>query len=161
MATLLYRTLAACAVALAAAGLASAPAFATESHPKAKTVLKKQKAQARKDVVTNPAEPEPDITDTVAVNYNCELGNKVTIYTNDTDNEHIALRWKNRLHRLSRVGTTTGALRFENTAFGLVWIGIPAKGILLDSKQNRQLANECKSPEQSQIAANPAADKQG
>lgn len=160
MATLLNRHLAACAVALAAAGLACAPATASETHPKAKTVLKKKK-EAKKDVVTNPDEPEPDITDTVATNYSCELGNKVTIYSNDTDNEHIALRWKNRLHRLNRVGTSTGALRFENSNFGLVWIGIPAKGILLDSKQGRQLANECKSPEQSRMAANPPSDKQG
>jgi hypothetical protein len=32
--------------------------------------------------------------------------------------------------------------------YGLIWIGIPAKGMLLDSKQNRQLANECKDAEQ-------------
>jgi hypothetical protein len=36
-------------------------------------------------------------------------------------------------------------MRFENTNFRLIWIGIPSKGILLDSRLNRQLANECKS----------------
>ena len=50
---------------------------------------------------------------------------------------------------MTRVGTSTGASRFENTTFGLVWIGIPAKSMLLDSKANRQLANECKNAEQS------------
>ncbi|MEF9927680.1 MAG: hypothetical protein RR804_07565, partial [Massilia sp.] len=70
-----------------------------------------------------------------------------------TDDKHIALRWKKRLHRLSRVGTTTGANRFENRLYGLVWIGIPAKGMLLDSKQGRQLANECKDAEQAKPAA--------
>ncbi|MES1164001.1 MAG: aconitase family protein, partial [Rhizobacter sp.] len=73
--------------------------------------------------------------------FDCELGNKITIYRNEGDLAHIALRWKKRLHRLTQVGTTTGALRFENKFYGLVWIGIPAKGMLLDSKQNRQLAN--------------------
>ena len=91
---------------------------------------------------------EPNIEGTVTVEYQCELNNKVTMYRNETDDSHVALRWKNRLHRLDRVGTTTGALRFENKTFGLIWIGIPSKGILLDSKLNRQLANECKSPEQ-------------
>jgi hypothetical protein len=157
------KSFAACALAtafaLAAAGLC-APASAAsstdhETHPKAVKVLKEQakskkskkaKAEPKQEAVED--EAEPDITDTVVADYACELNNKVTIYTNEKDNGHIALRWKNRLHRLERVGTTTGALRFENTKFGLIWIGIPSKGILLDSKLNRQLANECKNAEQ-------------
>jgi hypothetical protein len=159
MAITLKQLAAACAAALAAAAVC-APASAAsptdhETHPKAVKVLKEQakskkarkaKAEAKQEVADD--EAEPDITDTVVADYACELNNKVTIYTNEKDNGHIALRWKNRLHRLDRVGTTTGALRFENTKFGLIWIGIPSKGILLDSKLNRQLANECKNAEQ-------------
>jgi membrane-bound inhibitor of C-type lysozyme len=172
MATLLPKLIAACAVALAAAGMCvPATAAATkEQHPKAEKVLK---AQAKKKpstkakagaavaataaataVAANPLEvDEPDITDTKVTEYACELNNKLTIYSNDGDDSHIALRWKTRLHRLARVGTTTGALRFENPHWGLIWIGIPSKGILLDSKLNRQLANECKNAEQSAIVA--------
>jgi len=104
---------------------------------------------------------EPDITDTIVTEFNCELGNKITIYTNENEDGHIALRWKKRVHRLSRVGTTTGAQRFENPHWGLIWIGIPAKGILLDSKLNRQLANECKNAEQAApvVAALPEEKK--
>jgi hypothetical protein len=160
MATKLNNTLAACAFALAAAGLCAAPAAsaATESnHPKAEKVLKAKAKKANKATAAAAAgaagaaaagEPEPDITGSVTTEYDCELGNKITIYTNEKDNASIALRWKKRLHRMTRVGTTTGALRFENPAFGLVWIGIPAKGMLLDSKLNRQLANECKNADQ-------------
>ncbi|MCS0591254.1 hypothetical protein ACFQ09_26180 [Massilia norwichensis] len=161
----------AAAFALAAAALC-APASAAdkdhETHPKATKVLKeKEKAKSKKAKKEEPKqevladEPEPDITDTVVADYACELNNKVTIYTNEKDSGHIALRWKNRLHRLERVGTTTGALRFENTKFGLIWIGIPSKGILLDSKQNRQLANECKNAEQAKplVAAAPSQQK--
>jgi hypothetical protein len=133
------------------AGIRRSPVH--ETHPKAVKVLKDKakskkakKEEAKQEVADD--EPEPDITDTVVADYACELNNKVTIYTNEKDSGHIALRWKNRLHRLERVGTTTGALRFENTKFGLIWIGIPSKGILLDSKLNRQLANECKNAEQ-------------
>lgn len=178
MAILLPKMIAACAVALAAA-VACAPASAAvakEKHPKAEAVLKAQakkkpskKAQAAAAaaaaaaaVAANPLEvDEPSIADTRVTEYACELGNKITIYTNETDDSHIALRWKQRLHRLSRIGTTTGALRFENPHYGLIWIGIPAKGILLDSKLNRQLANECKNAEQSAIVATaePEASK--
>jgi hypothetical protein len=172
MAITLKQIAAACAHAAAYALVAAslcAPAYAAndhESHPKAAKVLK-EKAKKAKNAKEEPQqaaaddEPEPDITDTVVAEYACELNNKVTIYTNEKDDSHIALRWKNRLHRLSRIGTTTGALRFENPKFGLIWIGIPSKGILLDSKLNRQLANECKNAEQAKplVAAGPGENK--
>jgi hypothetical protein len=169
MAITLKQFAAACAFALAAAALcapASAAPDVHETHPKATKVLK-EKAKSKKAKKEEPKqevaddEPEPDITDTVVAEYACELNNKITIYTNEKDGGHIALRWKNRLHRLERVGTTTGALRFENTKFGLIWIGIPSKGILLDSKLNRQLANECKNAEQAKplVAAAPSQQK--
>ena len=143
------------AFALAACSLCAANA--AETNPKAEKVLKAKKAKhgkGKKAVVEDEhplasTEPDPDITDTVTVDFNCELGNKVTIYTNEGDSAHMALRWKKRLHRMTRVGTSTGASRFENTTYGLVWIGIPAKSMLLDSKANRQLANECKNADQS------------
>ena len=169
MAITLKHIAAACALALAAASVcapASAAPNVHETHPKAAKVLK-EKAKSKKAKKEEPKqevvddEPEPDITDTTVAEYACELNNKITIYTNEQDSGHIALRWKNRLHRLERVGTTTGALRFENTKFGLIWIGIPSKGILLDSKLNRQLANECKNAEQAKplVAAAPSDKK--
>jgi membrane-bound inhibitor of C-type lysozyme len=147
MSTLLSKTIAACGLALAATTLCASPsAFASErKHPLARDTAK---AKAKPAAAAVPDEPEPDIRDTTVTDYNCELGNKITIYHNDNDNSHIALRWKKRLHRLTRVGTTTGANRFENSVFGLIWIGIPSKGMLLDSKLNHQLANECKTVEQ-------------
>lgn len=166
MATLSQHSLAACLIALAAASLCALPAqAATETHPKATKVLK-HKAAAKKKAADPEADdkndPEPDITDTVVKQYSCELGNKITIYTNANDDQHIALRWKNRVHRMNRVATTTGAQRFENLVYGIVWIGIPAKGILLDSKHSHQLANECKDAEQSKpMAAVAPAAKQG
>jgi membrane-bound inhibitor of C-type lysozyme len=168
MATLISNTLLALGIATAACSLVAVPALAAE--PK-KTEAKKPVAKKRPThkiplvkaapEFTIPAvqEDEPDVTDNKTIEYSCELGNKITIYHNETDDKYIALRWKKRLHRLSRVGTTTGAQRFENTNFGLIWIGIPAKGMLLDSKQNRQLANECKTAEQMKPVAIEAEPK--
>jgi len=176
MATPVKHLLAAGSFVLAALGLCAAPASAApeKNHPKAADVVKK--AQTKKSskgkkaaavvaagaagaaVAATVDEAEPDITDTKVTDYACELGNAITIYTNEKDDAHIALRWKKRLHRLERVGTTTGALRFENKNYGLIWIGIPAKGILLDSKLNRQLANECKNAEQSKPLVTAALD---
>ncbi len=152
MANLIRHSLLACGFAMAATTLCAPAAFAAEAK---KPVKAKAKAKAKikspvetEALTSSTPEDEPDVTDKNSVEYNCELGNKVTIYSNDADTTTIALRWKKRLHRLLRIGTTTGAQRFENTNFGLTWIGIPSKGMLLDSKLNRQLANECKNAEQ-------------
>lgn len=165
--TIFSASLVLAALTLCAAPASALPSSATaaKSHPKAADVLKSTgkaaPARSKKALAAAAAaasagaasaaavnEAEPDITGTKVSEYACELGNKITIYTNEQDDAHIALRWKKRLHRLARIGTTTGALRFENPNYGLVWIGIPAKGILLDSKLNRQLANECKNADQ-------------
>ena len=162
MTKLISNSLLACGLALAAASLAahaapvaeakaakSAKPSAAKARPAViKTALRKPQADEEPGPTAVVPEAEPDITGSAVTQYSCELGNTVTIYTNEVDTASIALRWKKRLHRLTRIGTTTGAKRFENKNVGLTWIGIPAKGLLLDSRLNRQLANECKSPEQ-------------
>ena len=151
----LSKLLLACSIALASLTLA-ASAHATEATDAAKKPAKTKTAKAAKAApvkAPNEEADEPATEGSAVTDFDCELGNKITIYQNASDEEHIALRWKKRLHRLTRIGTTTGAQRFENHLYGLVWIGIPAKGMLLDSKQNRQLANECKTSEQKSAAA--------
>jgi hypothetical protein len=154
----------ACSLALASLTLAAgahaddAPAKKTVKKTVAKTTKKAAAKPAAEPKAPNEEEDEPVITDTAATDFDCELGNKITIYQNAGDDSHIALRWKKRLHRLTRVGTTTGANRFENKLYGLIWIGIPAKGMLLDSKQNRQLANECRDAEQMKPVSTAAGE---
>lgn len=133
--------------AFLAVGLCAAPAaYAADKKVVAKKAPAKKKAEPKVEEETGPS--EADDGDTVTTEYRCELGNTLTIFQHDGDDTHIALRWKKRIHRLDRVGTTTGAQRFQNATFGLIWIGIPSKGMLLDAKLNRQLANECKNADQ-------------
>jgi hypothetical protein len=130
-----------------------------------KTHKKLAPKSASKHKAAKPAEKPTAVLDDDGKEFNaagesvtevaCELGNKLTLYRNAEDTDHLALRWKQRVHRMTRVSTTTGANRFENDRFGLVWIGIPAKGMLLDSKHGQQLANECKDAEQ--MAPKPVA----
>ncbi|MCG2583093.1 hypothetical protein [Massilia sp. TS11] len=131
--------------AAAALLLAISPAFAAG----------KVKPKAAEKKIEKPAD-EPEVAGQHKTEYTCELGNFVTIFHKEGEEQQIALRWQKRLHAMQRVATTTGAIRFENPEQGLVWIGIPAKGILLDSKAGRQLANECKSPEQQKRATTTA-----
>jgi hypothetical protein len=150
----------ACSLTLGAMTLCLSPFAQANEDTKAKKSVKHKTAKAMPAPVkaADPEEDEPDTTGSISMDFNCELGNQVTVFANATDDSHIALRWKKRVHRLTRVGTSTGAQRFENGRYGLVWIGIPAKSMLLDSKQGRQLANECKNTQQVQaeISAQPA-----
>jgi len=130
----------------------AAHAEIAKNKAKASSKASKTSAHAAKDE----EEAEPDVQLHASTDYKCELGNSLTMYSNADDPQHIAMRWKKRLYRLSRVETTTGANRFENPKAGFVWIGIPAKGLLLDSRKGLQLANECKT--QQQILAESSAN---
>lgn len=146
----------ACSLALASLTLAAS----AQAEVKKPVKHKVAKAEAAAPRTGDEDADEPTVTGATVVDFDCELGNKITLYKNDADDSHIALRWKKRLMRLTRVGTTTGAQRFENKLLGLVWIGIPAKSMLLDSKGGHQLANECRNAEQNKTVglAAPAAD---
>jgi hypothetical protein len=127
----------------------------------ATTTKKTVKKGSSKKVAPAPIQLDdgtPDTQDAIHTEYSCEAGNKVSIYHKNDDVEHISLRWKQQLLRLTRVETSTGAHRFESLKHGLVWIGIPAKGILLDSSKGRQLANECKSAEQAQLSSQTSSN---
>jgi len=145
------KTLSAFAFLIAGLACGISPAMAENAPsspaPSAKKALVKKAPAAKKEAHAED-DDEPEVKGMHSTAFDCELGNKLTIYRDTNDDQQIALHWNKRMHRMMRVGTTTGAHRFENVKTGLVWIGIPAKGMLLDSKKGKQLANECKSPEQ-------------
>lgn len=142
------KTLSALVLFAAAIAVGMTPASAQNTAPAAKeTTARKKPAPAKKNAAVDEDDKEPDVSAATTTDFTCDHGNKLTIYRNAEDGKHIALRWKKRLLRLTRVATTTGANRFENVKNGWVWIDIPTKGMLLDSKKGQQLANECKSRE--------------
>ncbi|MDF3034746.1 MAG: hypothetical protein K0S28_20, partial [Paucimonas sp.] len=114
--------------------------------------FKKTKPAKVENTLLSDDSAELDTTSLSAMELNCELGRKMTVYRKSKDEGQIAVRWKEKLLRFLRVDTQTGAHRYENEKHGLVWIGIPGKSMLLDSKNGRQLANECMNAEQAQEA---------
>lgn len=83
-----------------------------------------------------------------ASQFNCELGDKITVYKNPADDSFVNVQWRNQTYRMERATTTTGAHRYESKKAGLVYISIPAKSMLFDSAKGRQLANECRNSDQ-------------
>jgi hypothetical protein len=74
--------------------------------------------------------------------FQCDIGRSVTVSAKDDNN--VDLNWQGKMYALAKVPTSSGAMRFEDKTSGLVWIQIPAKSMLMDSKAGRQLAQDCK-----------------
>ncbi len=76
--------------------------------------------------------------------FHCDLNRRVEIRQVADDRRSAIVYWERRNYTMQLVATQTGALRLEDKTSGLTWISIPGKSMLLDTKQGRQLANECR-----------------
>jgi len=76
--------------------------------------------------------------------YKCELNRTVNVRHVEEDLRTAVVNWNKRDYTMKAVNTSSGALRYEDVASGLVWIVITGKSMLLDTKLGRQLANECR-----------------
>lgn len=78
--------------------------------------------------------------------YNCEHRVRLQVEreTRDRVTQRIRLVWNGSSYRLERDPSYSGLPRFADSVSGLVWIDLPWKGLLLDGKSNKPLANECR-----------------
>lgn len=135
----------------ASIALAMSHATAETAAPTAKKVVKKtvKKSSAKKTAEhADEADADADVTGSIVTEYGCAGGRQITVFRNPSDPNNVAIRWGNRISTMKRIETDSGAERLEHEKRGLVFIGIPAKAMLLDVKNGRQLANDCMSPEQ-------------
>ena len=56
-------------------------------------------------------------------------------------------------YRLRPVETSTGAIRLEDRAQGVVWLQLANKSILLNQRQGRRLLDDCANAVQQAVAA--------
>ncbi|MBN8442160.1 MAG: hypothetical protein J0M28_10750 [Thauera sp.] len=78
--------------------------------------------------------------------YRCELGVKLHIgrEVRDKVNHRIQLGWNGHTYSMERDPSNSGLPRFEDAAKSLVWIDLPWKGLLLDGRTQKPIANECR-----------------
>lgn len=85
-------------------------------------------------------------------NLPCELGQTVTLLAEPGQAGYFSLAIGKARYRLSPELTTTGAVRLEDKAAGIVWLQLANKSMLMNQKLGRRLADECMSPIQLQVA---------
>lgn len=76
--------------------------------------------------------------------YRCELNQSVHFAKVSADQKSAVLKWGKRDYQMKSVGTSTGAIRYEDKASGMVWLMIAGKSMLLNQKQGQRLADECR-----------------
>ncbi len=82
----------------------------------------------------------------------CELGQTVVLLADPGSAGYFNLQIGKARYRMAPELTTTGAVRLEDKAAGIVWLQLANKSMLMNQKQGKRMADECKSIQQIQIA---------
>jgi hypothetical protein len=133
-----------------------------KTAPTKHTVVKpKAKAAKLAPLAAAPMVPSPvadaKVQDTVAGQVHtghmaCELGNAVTVTPDPQQPAHFIVQMKKNTYHMSPVATTTGAVRLEDAQAGAMWLQLPHKSMLMNSKLGQRMADECQSEQQAAVA---------
>jgi hypothetical protein len=82
----------------------------------------------------------------------CELGNSVTVTPDPQQPARFIVQMKKNMYHMTPVETTTGAVRLEDAQAGAMWLQLPNKSMLMNSKLGQRMADECQSDHQVNVA---------
>ena len=82
----------------------------------------------------------------------CELGNSVTVTSDPQQPARFIVQMKKFTYHMTPVETTTGAVRLEDPQAGAMWLQLPNKSMLMNSKLGQRMADECQSEHQTAVA---------
>jgi hypothetical protein len=144
--------------------------FAFSAEPSAKQMAKtpaKSKAAAKtawvkaEPLAVVPMQPSPvpdvKVQQTVAGEVHtglmvCELGNTVTVTADPHQPTRFIVQMKKNTYHMNPVETTTGAVRLEDAQAGAMWLQLPNKSMLMNSKLGQRMADECQNDHQASVA---------
>ena len=103
-------------------------------------------------VVSNANTPAPEAGEVHTGRMVCELGNSVTVTPDPQQPARFIVQMKKLTYHMTPVETTTGAVRLEDTQAGAMWLQLPNKSMLMNSKLGQRMADECQSEHQTAVA---------
>jgi hypothetical protein len=102
------------------------------------------------------AMPDAQTSDTSDVHVGrmvCELGNAVSVIPDASQPGSYWVQMRQHRFHMKPVTTTTGAVRLEDPKAGAMWLQLPHKSMLMNSKLGQRMADECQSAHQVEAAA--------
>lgn len=103
-------------------------------------------------VVSNVNTPVPEAGEVHTGRMVCELGASVTVTPDPQQAAGFIVQMKKFTYHMTPVETTTGAVRLEDTQAGAMWLQLPNKSMLMNSKLGQRMADECQSEHQALVA---------
>jgi hypothetical protein len=91
----------------------------------------------------------------------CEFNQTVKIQPHPDRAGFFQVLFKNQVFTMAPEPTTTGAVRLEDKRNGMMWLQIPTKSMLMNSKIGQRMVDSCTHAEQRAVVAANAADPNG
>lgn len=91
----------------------------------------------------------------------CELNQRVTVRAMDGQPGLFTVSHQGRHYRMLPRETTTGAVRLEDPANGIVWLQIPTKSMLMNARRGQRMVDSCMHAEQRTAVAAVTDTAQG
>lgn len=121
----------------------------TAKSPAKRPALSKKAAKpvAAPVDVAEPGEIEPERMAVVPMvlrgESSCEFGHKVQVVEHPSLPGRFLLEYRGIKHVLTPQPTTTGVVRLEDKRSGMIWLQVPVKSMLMDSRRGQRLADNC------------------
>lgn len=151
-----FNFLVACLALGAISAVAAVPAESKSNHAVHKAAKKPAVKPAAPVVPVIQAELSPEqllVSEKVVLGpVPCELGVKVVVKP-DVSPGRFLLELGRQTYRMEPTLTTTGAVRLEDPAAGVVWLQLGNKSMLLNQRLGKRLADACVNGNQSAIAS--------
>jgi hypothetical protein len=142
-------------LALLACGVLVAPAARAADPAPKPAATAKQRADRAKDLglahqtVQRISEAQLQAADRVLTgDASCELDQTVNLEPMADRPGHFRLRFRNASYTMVPEETSTGAVRLEDKKAGMVWLQIPSKSMLMNTRIGQRVADGCLHPSQ-------------
>jgi hypothetical protein len=138
------------AVCAASLSIACSGAFAQSQAKTSKTAAKPAAhAAAHESATENVSSSQLEIAARVLTgDARCEFNQQVGVHPIDGKPGHFRVSFKNVTYTMVPQETTTGAVRLEDKKAGVVWIQIPSKSMMLNSKIGQRMVDGCAQSQQ-------------